>query len=128
MRDRTGWTRGDTGPVKIGVKSYKNLTQFTRKCAACSQPFSIYVTPKIAEGLADSNNFGLKNCETHRRGGVPATNDEIETLRSKDRVMADELSGLYATIRDLQAKLDKATAAQPQPAVEAKERNVFPWK
>jgi hypothetical protein len=120
MRDRTGWARGETGPVKIGTKSYKRLTEFSRKCAACEQPFSIYVTEKIAEGLADSNNFGLKNCETHRRGGISHSTEEVETLRSKDRVMADELEGLYATIRELQAKLAKYEL----PTAMAQ----FPWK
>ena len=110
MRDRSEWIRGETGPQKIGTRSYKRLTEFSRPCATCKQPFSIFVTEKIAEGLADSNNFGLRNCEVHRRGAAPIDSEELESLRTKDRVMADELSGLYATIRDLKERLAKAEA------------------
>lgn len=104
MRDRSEWRQGVTGPVQIGRKRYPRLAEFSRPCVACKQRFSIYVTEKIAEGLADSNNFGLKNCEEHRRGGNPA---ELDSLRSKDKVMSDELSGLYETIRELRERLAK---------------------
>lgn len=125
MRDRTGWTRGDAGPQRIGTKTYKNLVEFSRPCAACQKSFSIYVTPKIAEGLADSNNFGLKNCELHRRGG--GAPEELENLRSKDRVMADELAGLYGFIKELKqenaALKERLAQYELQPAMEK-----FPWK
>ena len=121
MRDRSEWIRGETGPQKIGTRSYKRLTEFSRPCATCKQPFSIFVTEKIAEGLADSNNFGLRNCEVHRRGAAPLDREELESLRTKDRVMADELSGLYATIRDLKERLAKAEA-RPVP-----KGLTFPW-
>ena len=125
MRDRSEWIRGETGPQKIGTRSYKRLTEFSRPCATCKQPFSIFVTEKIAEGLADSNNFGLRNCEVHRRGAAPIDSEELESLRTKDRVMADELSGLYATIRDLKERLAKAEA---RPAPKAPTRDLtFPW-
>ena len=125
MRDRSEWIRGETGPQKIGTRSYKRLTEFSRPCATCKQPFSIFVTEKIAEGLADSNNFGLRNCEIHRRGAAPIDSEELESLRTKDRVMADELSGLYATIRDLKERLAKAEA---RPAPKAPTRDLtFPW-
>ena len=121
MRDRSEWIRGETGPQKIGTRSYKRLTEFSRPCATCKHPFSIFVTEKIAEGLADSNNFGLRNCEIHRRGAAPIDSEELESLRTKDRVMADELSGLYATIRDLKERLAKAEA-RPAP-----KGLTFPW-
>ena len=125
MRDRSEWIRGETGPQKIGTRSYKRLTEFSRPCATCKQPFSIFVTEKIAEGLADSNNFGLRNCEVHRRGAAPIDSEELESLRTKDRVMADELSGLYATIRDLKERLAKAEA---RPAAKTRPKDLtFPW-
>lgn len=131
MRDRSDWKRGETGPVKLGTKSYKRLTEFSRPCATCKAPFSIYVTERIAEGLADSNNFGLKNCEAHRRGGAPLNSEEVEVLRSKDRVMSDELSGLYETIRELQttnAGLQERLAEyELQPAMEAMKEKM-PWE
>ena len=121
MRDRSEWIRGETGPQKIGTSSYKRLAEFSRPCATCKQPFSIFVTEKIADGLADSNNFGLRNCEIHRRGAAPIDSEELESLRTQDRVMADELSGLYATIRDLKERLAKAEA---RPAAKGL---TFPW-
>lgn len=121
MRDRSEWKRGDTGPVKVGKKKYPRLTEFSRPCATCKKPFSIYVTEKIAEGLADSNNFGLKNCEEHRRDGNPV---ELDNLRSKDKVMSDELSGLYETIRELKERLAQY---ELRPAMEAA-KGRMPWE
>lgn len=97
MHDRTAWTRGTTGPHKIKNKTYNNLVQFTRKCASCENTFSIFVTPKIADGHADSNSFGLKNCAEHRRQSIPRAGDETElaTLRMANKVMKQELDGLY---------------------------------
>lgn len=106
MRDRSGWVRGIAGPRVIKGKTYKNLIEFTRACATCTQPFSIFVTEKIASGQADSNSFGLKNCEAHRRGGVVQSVDvkELEMLRSKDRTMSEELSTLYLRNKELLAE------------------------
>lgn len=57
MRDRTAWEKGATGPQTINGHTYKNLTRFTRLCAVCGEPFSIFVTAKIAAGQADSNSY-----------------------------------------------------------------------
>ena len=122
MQDRTGWTRGATGPQRIGNKRYKTLVEFSRPCATCNQPFSIFVTERIAEGLADSNNFGLRNCEQHRRSGPGAVPEELEALRTKDKTMADELAGLHAAVRRLtqeNADLKAQLAAR---------NGAFPWK
>lgn len=130
MKDRTAWTRGTAGPQKIGSKRYKHLVEFSRPCATCKQPFSIFVTDKIAEGLADSNNFGLKNCELHRRGGAPVNAEELETLRSKDRVMADELAALYALNKELAEEVaalkERLAKYELQPAMLAF-KEPFPW-
>lgn len=97
MHDRTEWTRGEGGAGKK-----KNLVEFTRPCVSCGKPFAILVTEKIADGHADSNSFGLKNCEEHRRGSP----------KSAARVMQAELDELYrrdraqfAEIQELKAKL-----------------------
>lgn len=106
MRDRTGWTRGENGPRKIGRKTYGNLTPFTRPCAVCGEPFSIFVTPKIAIGNADTNNFGLRNCEKHRRSkeaGGPE--DDMAGLRMANEIMKQELAGLYARLAELNERL-----------------------
>ena len=131
MKDRTGWTRGDTGPQRIGSKTYQRLVEFTRPCSACKQPFSIFVTERIAEGLAESNNIGLRNCELHRRGGVPANNAELSTLRHKDNTMRDEVAGLYAHNKELSAhakKLDDEVKAVKAKLAEYESRPSQPPK
>lgn len=119
MKDRSEWTeRVDGGHVKIKNRTYPNLVEFSRPCVTCQKLFSIFVTKKIADGLADSNNFGLKNCEEHRRKAV--TSDmQTEQLRMVNNVMKDELAGLYAQVKGLNARLAQyelpaAMAAQAQ--------------
>lgn len=126
MHDRTGWIRGSDGPHTIRNKTYKHLTQFTRACATCGQPFSIFVTPRVANGQADSNNFGLRNCEKHRGHGPAIDAHELELLRSKDRTMSEELSGLYQRNKELAAEileLRTRLAKYEFPAAMA----AFPW-
>jgi len=95
MRDRTEWTRGANG---LGRK--KNLVEFLRQCATCGAPFSILVTKRIADGEADSNSFGLKNCEEHRRSNAAARNaeEELAILKQRDKEQ-------FAEIQELKAKL-----------------------
>lgn len=99
MRDRTGWKQS---PGFWGRK--KNLIEFTRFCAApdCGREFGIMVTQKIASGKADSNSFGLKNCELHRRGKIV---DELETLRAEIAVLKRRDQELFAENMALKAKL-----------------------
>lgn len=117
--DRTGWIRGGTGEVTLqrpgkAPKSYKNLTEFKRPCASCGENFSIFVTRKIADGGADSNSFGLRNCEKHRRVPLRAAGPELEELRMANRTMKEELAALYkrdqehfAEVQQLKAQLAK---------------------
>jgi hypothetical protein len=84
------------------------LTEFKRPCGVCGNKFSIYVTRRIADGHADSNAFGLVNCELHRR--KLTGNSEKAVLRSKDRVMTQELNGLYVIERELRAEVMKLLA------------------
>lgn len=140
MHDRTGWTRGaSNGDVQIknnrtgAMKTYKNLVEFKRPCAMCGEPFAIYVTRKIANGEADSNSFGLKNCEQHRRSSIREVQPELETLRTTNATMKSELAGLYergnaqfGEIQELKARLAKY---ELQPAMEAAARPLaFPWE
>lgn len=101
MHDRSEWIKGTAGEVTLTVRgknrTYKNLTPFSRPCAACGEMFSIHVTEKIAAGHADSNSFGLKNCEKHRRSHGPTVDHaELEKLRMINVTMKGELDGLYA--------------------------------
>lgn len=115
MRDRTAWTRCAPGSQKIRGKKYKNLIEFTRPCQACNKPFSIFVTQRIADGEADTNNFGLRNCEEHRRSPRPPSMDEneMEALRSRIRVMGDELTGLYALNKELTIEVEALRGGKP---------------
>jgi hypothetical protein len=107
MHDRTGWERGEIGAVVIKGKRYPKLVPFTRPCATCGQNFSIFVTEKIADGHADSNSFGLKNCEDHRRNRTAADNTELDMLRTANKTMSEELTAAYTQIRELQNRLNK---------------------
>lgn len=117
MHDRTGWTRGATGEVKLMIKgrekTYKNLVEFKRPCASCGELFAIYVTPKIANEQADSNSFGLKNCEKHRRSSIRDVQPELEKLRMENNTMRAELKGVYARLAQYElAPAKKAAAAR----------------
>jgi hypothetical protein len=127
MHDRTPWTRGRTGDFQLKntkgkERTYRGLTEFTRPCATCGEPFAIHVTAKIAAGEADSNSFGLKNCEQHRRNFVATEAVTNETLRMANDVMKQELAGLYERNQELFAEVQvlKARLAQYelQPAME----------
>lgn len=122
MRDRSEWTEGRTGEHKIGKKTYKALTEFTRPCVTCGERFSVFVTKKIADGLADSNSFGLKNCEKHRRTVNAAEVAHAETTSMANSVMKAELDGLYsrnAVLEKQNADLKARLAVyELQPAME----------
>lgn len=80
MHDRSGWEQSGTGPRYIRGRNYPKLCEFKRPCATCGESFSIYVTPRIAEGLADTNSFALRNCELHRRGKVKIAENKSEKM------------------------------------------------
>ncbi len=124
MRDRDGWIRGDGAPVRVKNKLYKHLVEFKRPCAHCAEPFSIFVTRKIADGEADSNSFGLRNCEKHRRNSIP--NPMTEETVMANNVMREELDGCYKTIADLKARLAQYELA-PAMAARAALTKPFPW-
>lgn len=106
--DRTSWERCEEGPRLIGGRSYATLVEFKRPCSVCGKRFSIFVTRNIADKKADSNSFGLRNCDLHRRHRVGKS--EKAVLRSKDRIMAEELDGLYAIERELRKEVLKLLA------------------
>ena len=114
MHDRSEWTRGTPGPKTIKGREYKNLVEFTRSCTTCGEPFSIFVTQKIANGHADSNSFALKNCDKHRRNRSATDEHEVETLRTANVTMREELTGLYASNKELFDELQIAKAKLAQ--------------
>jgi hypothetical protein len=133
QHSREPWTRGLDGPKVIKGKVYKDLVEFSRPCTSCKQPFSIFVTRKIADGQADSNSFGLKNCPEHRRNKTAAAQEETDALRMANNVMKAELEGLYARdsalfaeVQELKAKLAKY---ELQPAMAAMPLTLkMPWE
>lgn len=126
MRDRSAWTRGQAGAKVIHGKKYKDLTEFHRPCASCGKHFSIFVTERIAIGHADSNSFGLKNCEDHRRspGNNLTVNADNDGLRMANSVMRQELEGLYRQVAELTLRLAKYEL----PAAVKAEANKMPWE
>ena len=107
MHDRSMWTRGTRGTHVAGNgKVYNNLTEFSRPCYTCSQMFSIYVTDRIADGLADSNSFALRNCPMHRQRGrrtTEAANPGSDAM--VQNTMKEELTGLYGQVAELKSRL-----------------------
>jgi hypothetical protein len=90
--DRSAWERVTEGPrFFLQCRSYKHLIEFRRPCKTCGESFSIFVTQKIADERADSNSFGLVNCELHRRGRIPKPD-------------------VYAAERELRAEVEKLLA------------------
>jgi len=125
MHDRSEWTRGATGPVTLKGKKYKELVQFSRPCATCTEPFAIYVTKVIASGKADSNSFGLKNCAMHRRNKVGA---EIGDEYSQVVTERNEAWELNTDLMSQNADLRRRLATYELPAAMAAAQNKMPWE
>ena len=90
-------------------KVYRNMVRFDRRCATCNESFGVYVTESCADGMTHNSSFGLKNCEKHRmrmvaHGGAGSAG-ELEKLQMMVSVMKQELEGLYATERELRARI-----------------------
>lgn len=130
MRSREGWTKiAESGPIKLKRKTYKNLVEYRRPCATCTEPFSIFVTAIVADERADSNNFGLRNCELHRHNKVTGGAVEEKTQMANS-VMKAELDGCYATIRDLKARLaplELRAAMERQASSPPSPKDKMPW-
>jgi hypothetical protein len=123
MQSREGWTRAEPGPKVVKGKTYKTLVEYVRGCSVCAKPFSIFVTAKIASGHSDSNSFGLRNCEEHRRSRMHADATELSKLRTANATMADELPGLYERVRvqfeEIQVLKARLAVYELAPAMEA---------
>lgn len=131
MRSREGWTRLPDAPVRAGKnnKLYKYLVSFSRPCAHCGEPFVIRVTKRIADGEADSNSFGLRNCEKHRRNSC--ADPLADEVVMKNNVMTEELQGLYGTVANLTAEVTELRRRLAQyelpAAMKLQAEKTFPW-
>ncbi len=138
---RDGWVhRADHDSVHIGGKQYRNMREWTRPCVVCGDP----VTAFEKNGTVDaSSRFGNKTCKNHRgllpaleRGfivwdaelkgivpgascvsrDVPPRDDaEVEALRTANVTMKEELTGLYAQLKELRTQSVPITAAPAVP-------------
>jgi len=138
-----GWQGGD--PItKYWNGDYIHLYRVTRPCANCQAEISLDVTKKALDGTKKNAGLLLRNCPKCRaerkaggpgsRGGksrpvagepavapvrpaAPVDNEELETLRTANVTMKEELTGLYALNKELREQI---AALQPAPVVAPK--------
>lgn len=123
---RAGWVQiPGTHEFSYKGRSYRNMARFERPCATCGENFPIFVTQKVADGGASSNNFGMKNCEKHRLRrvqhdgrdlGAPAhitgfarvtvENGKYITEQAAPGTLAEELERLRTANVTMKAELD----------------------
>ncbi len=127
MPTKDGWThQRDHDKVQLGRKQYRNMEEWSRPCAVCGEPFSIF-TRANGSGVVNSS-FGLRTCQSHRGErpgavGTPATG-EVEGLRTANATMREELDGLYSVVRDLRERLSKYELGPAMAAQAGK----MPWE
>lgn len=102
MPSKEGWTHDlDHDKITLGRKAYRNMEEWSRPCAVCGEKFSIFVR---ASGGVINSSFGLRTCKVHRgeRPGAygSAAPGEVQTLRSANVTMREELTGLYERMRE----------------------------
>jgi hypothetical protein len=135
-----GWQSGE--PVtKYWNGDYIHLYRVVRPCATCGTEISLDVTRKALEGTKKNAGLLLRNCPKCRaerkaggpgsRGGksrpvagdapataqtavAPSVTEELERLRSANATMKEELTGLYAQLKELLAERTPAPAV-PKP-------------
>lgn len=127
MASKEGWAHEQNHDrITLGKKQYRNMEEWSRPCATCKTSFSIFVRQN-STGI--NSNFGYRNCKDHRGNrvsvdGAVVDNAELETLRSANNIMKEELDGLYAEAKELRASLAKY---ELQPALVAQSEKKFPW-
>src|ERR1700731_2538799 len=127
---RGGWTEVKTHTsVVLHGKQYRNMREWSRPCVVCKSNFSAFES----SGRADANSqFSNKTCTAHRgllpalergfivwsdtlKGIVPGAscvstevptgpNEELETLRTVNATMKEELEGLYMQLKELRGQ------------------------
>ena len=132
-----GWKGGD--PVtKYWNGDYIHLYHVTRPCATCGAEISLDVTKKALDGTKKNAGLLLRNCPKCRaerkaggvgsRGGksrpvagepvapasAPGVTEELEQLRTANATMKEELTGLYAQIKELRG-VQHVAPAVPKP-------------
>jgi hypothetical protein len=140
---RDGWVhRADHDSVHIGGKQYRNMREWTRPCVVCGDAVTAFEKNGTVDA---SSRFGNKTCKNHRgllpalergfivwnaelKGIVPgascvskdvplavAPTEELETLRTANVTMKEELTGLYAQLKELRGQQPAPPAVNPFP-------------
>lgn len=120
-----GWS-GGVAVTKWWRGNFVHLYRLHKPCAQCKLEMSIDVTQAALEGSAKNAGLQLKRCVTCREaskiggGSRPRTfvpevtsppgDNELETLRMANRVMKEELDGLYGRDRGLFAEVQELKA------------------
>jgi hypothetical protein len=141
---RDGWVhRADHDSVHIGGKQYRNMREWTRPCVVCGDPVTAYEkngtvdassrfgnkTCKAHRGLLPALERGFIVWSAELKGIVPGAScvskdvpppapidsEELERLRTANATMKEELTGLYAQLKELRAQSVPITAAPAAP-------------
>lgn len=127
---RDGWTEVVTHTsIVLHGKQYRNMREWCRPCVVCKSNFSSFESA----GRTDANSqFSNKTCPAHRgllpalergfivwsdslKGIVPGAScvstevpavrsEELETLRTANTTMKEELDGLYMQLKELRGQ------------------------
>lgn len=137
-----GW-QGGTPVTKKWNGDFVHLYRVTRPCKTCAAEIAIDVTKKALQGFKKNAGLLLRNCPKCRearkaggpgsRGGTSRpvavdagtpivaektaiiTPEELESLRTANITMKEELTGLYAQLKELRtAQSTAVTALNPQ--------------
>lgn len=130
---RDGWTHvQDHSSVYLDGKQYRHMREWRRPCVVCEGDVQVF--EKV--GAVDANSrFSNRTCKDHRgmlpaiekgylawskdlRGMVPGpscvssepaaiSTEELEELRMANKIMKEELSGLYARRNELIAEVEE---------------------
>jgi hypothetical protein len=134
-----GW-QGGAPVTKFWNGNFIHLYRVTRACANCAAEISLDVTKNALDGSKKNAGLLLRNCpkcRAERKAGGPGsrggnsrpttrsepttgTSDELESLRTANATMKEELEGLYAQNKELRQRLASyEPVAQPTTAPKA---------
>ena len=125
-----GWAGGEA-VTKWWRGKHLHLYRLRKNCAQCGKEMILDVTKAAIAGTAKNAGLHLTRCPQCRNaskeeGGTsrPTTrseftpvsdNAELETLRSANATMKEELEGLYVQLKELRQQLGQNVVAAPKP-------------
>jgi hypothetical protein len=122
-----GW-EGGLPVTKYWNGDYIHLYHVTRPCTSCGAVIGLDVSKKALQGTSKNSGLLLRNCpkcRAERKAGGPGSRggtsrpqvtgaapdvasenvDELETLRTANKTMKEELKDLYASRTEMHAEL-----------------------